>query len=113
MKEGHKDTEKEGHGEAIDGSEMSPSLRVPASLNRDESPRLRVSESPRLESSPRREKLPTVADSLMATSRVYNLFQNITPEQTQKPKARAKRKRAITRTRQEFRRSRDRKTGQA
>ena len=27
--------------------------------------------------------LPTVADSLMATSRVYNLFQNITPEQTQ------------------------------
>ena len=29
------------------------------------------------------EKLPTVADSLMATSRVYNLFQNISPEQTQ------------------------------
>ena len=29
------------------------------------------------------EDLPTVADSLMATSRVYNLFQNITPEQTQ------------------------------
>jgi nitric oxide reductase NorD protein len=27
--------------------------------------------------------LPTVADSIMATSRVYNLFQNITPEQTQ------------------------------
>ncbi len=27
--------------------------------------------------------LPTVADSLMATSRVYNLFQNITPEQNQ------------------------------
>ncbi len=27
--------------------------------------------------------LPTVADSLMATSRVYDLFQNITPEQTQ------------------------------
>jgi hypothetical protein len=26
---------------------------------------------------------PTVADSLMATSRVYTLFQNITPEQTQ------------------------------
>ncbi len=26
---------------------------------------------------------PTVADSLFATSRVYNLFQNITPEQTQ------------------------------
>src|SRR5213075_2994373 len=25
----------------------------------------------------------TVADSLMATSRVYTLFQNITPEQTQ------------------------------
>ncbi len=29
------------------------------------------------------EQLPTVADSLFATSRVYNLFQNITPEQTQ------------------------------
>jgi nitric oxide reductase NorD protein len=29
------------------------------------------------------ENLPTVADSLMATSRVYNLFQNISPEQTQ------------------------------
>ena len=28
------------------------------------------------------EILPTVADSLMATSRVYNLFQNISPEQT-------------------------------
>ncbi len=28
--------------------------------------------------------LPTVADSLFATSRVYNLFQNISPEQTQK-----------------------------
>lgn len=27
--------------------------------------------------------LPSVADSLMATSRVYNLFQNITPEQNQ------------------------------
>jgi nitric oxide reductase activation protein len=27
--------------------------------------------------------LPTVADSLMATSRVYNLFQNISPDQTQ------------------------------
>jgi nitric oxide reductase NorD protein len=36
--------------------------------------------SPRL----RGEKLfATVGDSLMATSRVYNLFQNITPEQTQ------------------------------
>jgi hypothetical protein len=29
------------------------------------------------------EILPTVADSLFATSRVYNLFQNITPDQTQ------------------------------
>jgi hypothetical protein len=29
------------------------------------------------------EDLPTVADSLMAASRVYNLFQNITPEQQQ------------------------------
>ena len=29
------------------------------------------------------EILPTVADALMATSRVYNLFQNISPEQTQ------------------------------
>jgi nitric oxide reductase activation protein len=29
------------------------------------------------------ENLPTVADSLMATSRVYNLFQNISPEQNQ------------------------------
>ena len=29
------------------------------------------------------ESLPTVADSIMATSRVYNLFQNISPEQTQ------------------------------
>lgn len=28
------------------------------------------------------EDLPTVADSLMATSRVYDLFQNITPEQS-------------------------------
>lgn len=30
-----------------------------------------------------RSSLTTVADSLMATSRVYNLFQNISPEQTQ------------------------------
>ncbi|HKP68919.1 MAG TPA: VWA domain-containing protein [Pyrinomonadaceae bacterium] len=29
------------------------------------------------------ENLPTVADAIMATSRVYNLFQNISPEQTQ------------------------------
>ncbi|MBA2378786.1 MAG: VWA domain-containing protein, partial [Blastocatellia bacterium] len=29
------------------------------------------------------DELPTVADSLFATSRVYNLFQNISPEQTQ------------------------------
>jgi nitric oxide reductase activation protein len=28
------------------------------------------------------EPLPTVADALMATSRVYNLFQNISPDQT-------------------------------
>jgi len=39
----------------------------------------KTSASPRL----RGEILPTVADSLMATSRVYTLFQNITPEQTQ------------------------------
>jgi nitric oxide reductase activation protein len=32
---------------------------------------------------PHPSSLPTVADSLMATSRVYNLFQNISPEQTQ------------------------------
>ncbi|MGB7201662.1 MAG: VWA domain-containing protein [Pyrinomonadaceae bacterium] len=31
----------------------------------------------------RNPQFPSVADSLMATSRVYNLFQNITPEQTQ------------------------------
>ncbi|QYO65464.1 nitric oxide reductase activation protein NorD [Leptolyngbya sp. 7M] len=31
----------------------------------------------------RTDVLPTVADSLFATSRVYNLFQNISPEQTQ------------------------------
>ena len=29
------------------------------------------------------EKLPSVADAIMATSRVYNLFQNISPDQTQ------------------------------
>ncbi len=32
---------------------------------------------------PHLSSFPTVADSLFATSRVYNLFQNITPEQTQ------------------------------
>lgn len=37
---------------------------------------------PRVAASPRRE-LPSVADSLIATSRVYNLFQNITPDQSQ------------------------------
>ncbi|HRI02116.1 MAG TPA: VWA domain-containing protein [Pyrinomonadaceae bacterium] len=31
----------------------------------------------------RNSSLPTVADSLMATSRIYTLFQNITPEQSQ------------------------------
>ncbi|MBK7392380.1 MAG: VWA domain-containing protein [Chloracidobacterium sp.] len=31
----------------------------------------------------RHSSLPTVADSLMATSRIYTLFQNITPEQSQ------------------------------
>ena len=42
----------------------------------DDSPRHRVPPSPR-------RKLPSVADAIMATSRVYNLFQNISPEQTQ------------------------------
>ncbi len=37
----------------------------------------------RNEQSPPVKNLPTVADSLMATSRVYNLFQNINPEQNQ------------------------------
>ena len=32
---------------------------------------------------PHPSSLPSVADALMATSRVYNLFQNISPEQTQ------------------------------
>ncbi len=31
----------------------------------------------------RENSFPTVADSIMATSRVYNLFQNVTPEETQ------------------------------
>ena len=31
----------------------------------------------------RNPELPSVADSIMATSRVYNLFQNITPDQSQ------------------------------
>ncbi len=31
--------------------------------------------------------LPSVADSLMATSRIYTLFQNVTPEQTQEQEA--------------------------
>ncbi len=35
-----------------------------------------------LQSDLNKNKLPNVADSLFATSRVYNLFQNITPEQT-------------------------------
>jgi nitric oxide reductase NorD protein len=34
-------------------------------------------------STSQRVNIPTVADSIMATSRVYNLFQNISPEQTQ------------------------------
>ncbi|MGI9055185.1 MAG: hypothetical protein ACR2F2_05210, partial [Pyrinomonadaceae bacterium] len=38
------------------------------------------SASPRLRGE---KKYPTVADSLMATSRVYTLFQNITPEESQ------------------------------
>jgi len=46
-----------------------------------------VQENGALNSAPPRlggeESSPTVADSLMATSRVYNLFQNISPEQTQ------------------------------
>ncbi len=33
------------------------------------------------------ENIPTVADSLMATSRVYTLFQNITPEDSQEAEA--------------------------
>jgi nitric oxide reductase activation protein len=47
-----------------------------AAIDNDTSPRPRVPESPRRE-------LTTVADSLIATSRVYNLFQNISPEQNQ------------------------------
>ena len=41
--------------------------------------------SPKISASQRLsgENLPTVADSLMATSRIYTLFQNITPEQSQ------------------------------
>lgn len=58
----HGDVETQRHGDAAIS---------------DESPR------PRVAASPRRNNLPTVADSLMATSRVYNLFQNISPEQTQ------------------------------
>ena len=57
-----RDTVMEGRGDPPTVDDASPLHRVTAS--------------------PRRE-LPTVADSLMATSRVYNLFQNISPEQTQ------------------------------
>lgn len=42
----------------------------------------RAATSPPLPISPS-SLLPTVADSLIATSRVYNLFQNISPDQTQ------------------------------
>ena len=43
------------------------------------------SQSPNVSASPRLggEDLPSVADALMATSRVYNLFQNISPDQSQ------------------------------
>ncbi|PYS99759.1 MAG: hypothetical protein DMF63_09640, partial [Acidobacteria bacterium] len=56
--------------------DMVTGRRGDAEIDADTSPRLRVSESPRREQT-------TVADSLMATSRVYNLFQNISPEQNQ------------------------------
>ncbi len=39
--------------------------------------------SQKSEASEAENSSPTVADSIMATSRVYNLFQNITPEETQ------------------------------
>lgn len=56
------DAESEGHGDAANVDAISPRPRVSTS---------------------RRRELPSVADSLMATSRVYNLFQNISPEQNQ------------------------------
>jgi hypothetical protein len=71
-----RDAGSEGRGDTeIFGDAGSERRGETAKLD-DDSPRPRVSPSPRRE-------LPTVADSLMATSRVYNLFQNISPEQTQ------------------------------
>jgi nitric oxide reductase NorD protein len=40
-----------------------------------------------LQANRRDERTPTVADSLFATSRVYNLFQNITPEDSRETEA--------------------------
>jgi nitric oxide reductase activation protein len=57
-----RDAQTRGHGDTVNDDNGSPRPRVAAS--------------------PRRE-LPSVADSLIATSRVYNLFQNITPDQSQ------------------------------
>ena len=58
----HRDTETQSKQELVGDAHAQKTSSA--------SPRLRV------------EKFPTVADSLMATSRVYNLFQNISAEQS-------------------------------
>ena len=51
-------------------------------LGIDSGMQLKEEKSP-VATAPGSDSLPTVADSIMATSRVYNLFQNISPDQTQ------------------------------
>ena len=73
--EGYLDAEKARRGEGEKGG-TGEGITEKGALDALDatSPPLPLSPSP---------LLPTVADALMATSRVYNLFQNISPEQTQ------------------------------
>ncbi len=75
------DAESEGGGDAGNYRDAESEGRLDTENLGDTSPRPRVSPSPRREKT-RQDKHATVADALMATSRVYNLFQNISPDQT-------------------------------
>ncbi|HEX6124985.1 MAG TPA: hypothetical protein VFZ23_06375, partial [Pyrinomonadaceae bacterium] len=68
--------------EGVVESYLSSGLEEKASEGQGKAGKVDKATSPLLTVTPT-PSLPSVADSIMATSRVYNLFQNISPEQTQ------------------------------
>lgn len=77
---GATDDAKQFYGQVV--SEIESVIENYLDGGRTARPPVSGSQTERADESSALREVPTVADSLMATSRVYNLFQNITPEQT-------------------------------